>query len=467
MLNRSRLLGLLLAALAVLLVAVVGVAVAVLPPGGTFVDDDGNIHEGNIEAIAAEGITKGCNPPTNDRYCPSSSLTRGQMAAFVRRALSLPASATDYFSDDNGSVFEGDINAIAEAGITKGCNPPANDRFCPDGSITREQMAAFLRRAFEYPAAPTDYFVDDNASIFESDINAIALAGVTLGCNPPTNNRYCPKDLVKRDQMASFFSRALDLTPIYPPGSTTTTTGPATTTTLPPSVCAAQSAVPRSECDALEALYASTNGGAWTTRTGWMSDLNLCNWFGVTCAAGTITELSLQYNSLNGSLPSELGDLTNLTNLRLGNNQLAGSIPSTIGDLANLSSLDIGANTLSGAIPSSVGNLTDLNDLWLYDNSLTGTIPSTIGNLTSLGDLELHGNGFTGPIPAGIGSLTNLYWLGLNDNALSGEVPGALTDLVALTRFQLNGQTGCLTASDPELEDWLNGYDPLWDDGCA
>ena len=76
-----------------LLVGVVGAALAALPPGGTFTDDDGNVHEANIEAIAAEEITKGCNPPTNDRYCPTSSLTRGQMAAFVRRALSLPSSS--------------------------------------------------------------------------------------------------------------------------------------------------------------------------------------------------------------------------------------------------------------------------------------------------------------------------------------------------------------------------------------
>ena len=44
-----------------------------LPPGGTFFDDNGNIHEGNIEAIAAAGITRGCNPPTNNRYCPSAA----------------------------------------------------------------------------------------------------------------------------------------------------------------------------------------------------------------------------------------------------------------------------------------------------------------------------------------------------------------------------------------------------------
>jgi hypothetical protein len=222
--GRHRLVGLLLGVLAASLLMVVGMALAALPPGGTFTDDNGNVHEGNIEAIAAEGITRGCNPPANTLYCPDGTVTRGQMAAFVRRAFSLPSSSADYFADDNDSVFEGDINAVAMAGITKGCNPPDNDRFCPDGKVTREQMAAFLKRAFGYPASATDYFTDDSASIFQNDINAIARAGVTLGCNPPINDRYCPTDLVKRDQMASFFSRALGLSPIVPPPPTVTTT---------------------------------------------------------------------------------------------------------------------------------------------------------------------------------------------------------------------------------------------------
>jgi len=51
-----------------------------------FNDDDGNIFEGAIEAIAAENITQGCNPPTNDRYCPNSLVTRGEMAVFLGRA---------------------------------------------------------------------------------------------------------------------------------------------------------------------------------------------------------------------------------------------------------------------------------------------------------------------------------------------------------------------------------------------
>jgi len=192
-------------------------ALAALPPGGSFSDDNGNVHEASIEAIAAVAITKGCNPPANSRYCPQDTVTRGQMAAFLRRALKLPATPSDYFADDNESIFESDINALASAGVTRGCDPPENTRFCPDAPVTRGQMAAFLARAFEYATTPTDYFIDDDGTVFESNINSLALAGVTKGCNPPDNTRFCPFEPVKRDQMASFLTRALDLTPIVPP----------------------------------------------------------------------------------------------------------------------------------------------------------------------------------------------------------------------------------------------------------
>lgn len=114
--------------------------------GGTFTDDDGSPHEGYIEAIASDGITAGCNPPANDRYCPDDAVTRGQMAAFLVRALGFGASGEDAFVDDDGSIFEADIQALAAAGVTKGCNPPTNDRFCPGAEVTRAQMASFLGR---------------------------------------------------------------------------------------------------------------------------------------------------------------------------------------------------------------------------------------------------------------------------------------------------------------------------------
>jgi hypothetical protein len=117
-------------------------------PGGTFTDDNGSVHEGAIEAVAAEAITRGCNPPDNDRFCPDDPVTRGQMAAFLVRAFDYSDGAgSNAFTDDNGSVFEDDIDRLAASGVTRGCNPPANDRFCPDQAITRAEMATFLMRA--------------------------------------------------------------------------------------------------------------------------------------------------------------------------------------------------------------------------------------------------------------------------------------------------------------------------------
>jgi hypothetical protein len=99
--------------------------------------------------IASADIARGCNPPSNTRFCPDNYVTRGQMAAFLTRALSLPEARGIDFADDNGSKFESDIEAIAAAGITTGCNPPSNTSFCPDDYVTRGQMAAFLARALD------------------------------------------------------------------------------------------------------------------------------------------------------------------------------------------------------------------------------------------------------------------------------------------------------------------------------
>jgi hypothetical protein len=168
-----------------------------------------NIFVNDIEWLADKGVTKGCNPPTNSRYCPDKTVTRGQMAAFVARVLGLPGYNKDYFRDDNDSVFENDINRVAAAGITKGCNPPKNDRFCPDSKLNRGQMAAFLVRARGYTNdGGGDRFIDDDGLVFERDIDRLATAGVTKGCNPPANNRFCPSNPVTRAQMAAFLHRA-------------------------------------------------------------------------------------------------------------------------------------------------------------------------------------------------------------------------------------------------------------------
>ena len=127
-------------------VTMVGAAEQGEPAGhGRFVDDDGSVFEADIEWLATQGITNGCNR-TGTKYCPNNPVTRGQMAAFLVRALGLAdTGAANPFTDDDGSVFEDDIATLAAAGITNGCNRTGT-RYCPNNPVTRGQMAAFLRR---------------------------------------------------------------------------------------------------------------------------------------------------------------------------------------------------------------------------------------------------------------------------------------------------------------------------------
>jgi hypothetical protein len=194
-----------------LVVALFPAAAAALTVSGRFSDDNGHPLENGIEAIAAAGITFGCNPPANNRYCPDETMTRAQAAAFVARALNLPDTEDDFFDDDNGHALEGAINRLAEAEITLGCNPPANDNFCPNRGLTRAEFAAFLARAYDLDETGSDRFVDDEGHVLEGAINRVAAQGWTFGCNPPTNNRYCPNDRLTRAQSAGFVRRALEL----------------------------------------------------------------------------------------------------------------------------------------------------------------------------------------------------------------------------------------------------------------
>jgi hypothetical protein len=173
--------------------------------GARFRDIPRTTFASEIMWAAGERITIGCNPPANDHFCPDDPVTRGQMAALLVRALGLDPGPADAFGDDDTSEFDADIDALAAAGITRGCNPPANDRFCPDDPVSRGQMAAFLVRAYGLEPSGVDAFTDDTGSVFEPEIDAIAAAGLTKGCTATT---YCPGDPVTREQMAALLFRA-------------------------------------------------------------------------------------------------------------------------------------------------------------------------------------------------------------------------------------------------------------------
>jgi S-layer homology domain len=166
-----------------------------------FSDICGDTFQEHITWAVDNGITTGCG---GSRFCPSGTVTRGQMASFLARALALPAATRDHFADDNGKTHESDINKVAEAGITGGC---ADGSFCPAAPVLREQMASFVSRALAFATTDADYFDDDARSSHEQDINRFAEAGVTTGCGAA---RYCPRGTVTRAQMTAFLHRAVE-----------------------------------------------------------------------------------------------------------------------------------------------------------------------------------------------------------------------------------------------------------------
>lgn len=158
----------------------------------------------DVEQMVDKGITKGCS---GDEYCPDEHVTRAQMASFLVRALELPGEVSDYFGDDAKSVHEADINTLAASGITSGCTQEGDD-FCPRDKVTRGQMAAFLVRAIGLKSADVDYFWDDEDSPFQANINSLAHYGLTTGSAP---GFFSPEDLVTRSEMAAFLTRAMSL----------------------------------------------------------------------------------------------------------------------------------------------------------------------------------------------------------------------------------------------------------------
>lgn len=210
----------------------------------------------------------------------------------------------------------------------------------------------------------------------------------------------------------------------------------------------AQTGSHTSDSLALVDLYNSTNGIAWVNHTNWLSVSPINTWNGVsTDVNGRVTDLILYFNNLSGTIPTSIGNLTNLQTLQLGSNQLTGSIPSSVGNLVNVKIMGLDNNHLSGTIPTEIGNMVSLQELGLYTNQLTGNIPTTVGSLTHLTKLYLSDNQLSGSIPTEIGNLINLQYLQLQNNHLSGSIPSSIGNLTPLMGLIISGNQ--LTGSIP------------------
>ena len=202
--------------------------------------------------------------------------------------------------------------------------------------------------------------------------------------------------------------------------------------------CTEVTEIPQQECEALVAFYTSTDGANWRNNTGWLQTNRPCSWFGVTCTAGHVSHLQLDFNYLLGPIPSELGNLTELVSLVLHGNGLTGVIPISLENLIHVETLSLGSNDLVGSIPPELGRLAAARTLYLGRNHLSGPIPPELGDLPALQLLILYENQLNGPIPSKLGGLSALEYLFLNANQLSGPIPPELGQLVNLCDLDLS-----------------------------
>lgn len=173
------------------------------------------------------------------------------------------------------------------------------------------------------------------------------------------------------------------------------------------------------------------------------TSVGFCNglWTGVACNAGVVNVLNLADRGLTGSIPTEIGLMTNLKELYLYYNSLTSTIPTEVGLLTVLEVLHLGGNSLHFSIPTEIGLLASLQQLFLYGNNLIGTIPTTIGLLKSLLLMGLDNNKLTGSIPTAIGLMQSLSILDLHGNKFIGTIPTQLGLLNSLHILHL-GSTG-------------------------
>ena len=189
---------------------------------------------------------------------------------------------------------------------------------------------------------------------------------------------------------------------------------------------------------ALGSIEAFDNGdkltGSLPTELGLLTDLDT---------------LKLKWNGLTGTLPTEFGMMTGMGWLELVSIGLVGSIPSELGLWTSCSvAFDLRDNSLSGTLPTELGTMSDLATLVVNNNkNLVGTTPSEFGMMKGMIFLWLAGNKLTGSVPSELGTLTNCKELVAAENQLTGSLPSEIGGMRFMTT--LNLATNLLTGALP------------------
>ena len=165
-----------------------------------------------VDALAAQGVFDGTDCGEG-RFCPGDPLKRWQMAVWLIRALgetvAEPAGQSRFDDVSTGDWWLAYVERMADLGITAGCSssPP---KYCPGSSVTRGQMASFVTRALDLPPAGAAGFTDVNPdNVHRDSIDRLAAAEITTGCRSEPR-QYCSNQSVTRAQMSAFIYRSLE-----------------------------------------------------------------------------------------------------------------------------------------------------------------------------------------------------------------------------------------------------------------
>jgi Leucine-rich repeat (LRR) protein len=188
--------------------------------------------------------------------------------------------------------------------------------------------------------------------------------------------------------------------------------------------------------DELCALFKTTQGSDWTNKNNWDTFQSISQWYGVSTDDNRrVIGISLSDNGLDGTIPTEIGELEYLQEIVLANNDLTGEIPLELLSLSNLVRLDLSENSFSNGIPSEIGQLESLEYLDLTNSVNSSQVPSSIQFLGELIHLNLSDNSISGSFPDEICQLSNLEYLNMNSHNLTGELPDCFSSLSKLEYF--------------------------------
>lgn len=173
----------------------------------------GHWSESSINYLADKKVISGYG---NGKFGFGDNVTRGQVSAIISRYLKLEnnGSTIKNFSDIHGHMFENSIKAVAQAGIMTG---DSTDKFRPDDTLTRYEMAVILQKAFHLAVKTNDLFYDVSNNHWATDsVRSLYSNGITNGIG---NYQYGGEMSVTREQFAKFMYNAIFVNPNFVPES--------------------------------------------------------------------------------------------------------------------------------------------------------------------------------------------------------------------------------------------------------